>query len=201
MLDRGESPTVATAAEEALVSRTTAYRYFPTQESLLLELSLSLSASEIDELLSAPGDDLSPQERLLELVEIFNRYIGANEMISRTAQRHYLDTWLAAERAGTVHHQLRRGRRLEWISTVLAPIRDRMDEADYRRIEAALCLTIGGEAFLVLRDVCQLDTDEAVAVSRWAAATLLAAALEQSSDGANVQRSPQKKRKSNTPTV
>jgi len=34
----GRPPTVAEAAERALVSRATAYRYFPTQESLLLDV-------------------------------------------------------------------------------------------------------------------------------------------------------------------
>jgi AcrR family transcriptional regulator len=32
LLQQGTTPTVAQAAEAALVSRTTAYRYFPTQE-------------------------------------------------------------------------------------------------------------------------------------------------------------------------
>ena len=35
----GETPTVARAAEEAGVSRATAYRYFPTQEALLVEVA------------------------------------------------------------------------------------------------------------------------------------------------------------------
>ena len=45
MLQEGVTPTVAQAAEAALVSRTTAYRYFPTQESLLVELSVNLDVA------------------------------------------------------------------------------------------------------------------------------------------------------------
>lgn len=188
IVDRGESPTVAQAAEEALVSRTTAYRYFPTQDSLLLELSLSLSVGEIDDLVARPREGSSPEQRLLELVETFNRFVSANELLSRTALRHYLDAWLAAERDGTGHDLLRSGRRQEWISSVLAPLghdADDADEAEYRRLHAALCLTIGSEPWLVLRDVCQLDTEEAIAVSRWAAAALLAAAMAPQSDGSS----------------
>ena len=47
-----------------------------------------------------------------------------------------------------------------------------------RRLEAALCLVMGGEAFTVLRDVCQLDPDEAIAVATWAAEALLTAGLQ-----------------------
>ena len=47
----------------------------------------------------------------LELVDVFNRFTAANEALTRTAMRHYLDTWLAAERAGEGHHrELREGR-------------------------------------------------------------------------------------------
>jgi AcrR family transcriptional regulator len=178
ILDRGESPTVAQAAEEALVSRTTAYRYFPTQESLLLELSITVSLAEIDELLARPLDGSTPEDRLLELVDVFNRHVSANEVFHRTAQRLYMDTWLAAERAGEGHdYQLRQGRRRQWISAALAPLRDSIPTADFQRLEAALCLTTGGEAFTVLRDVCQLDPDQAVAVAHWAAKAILGAGI------------------------
>jgi AcrR family transcriptional regulator len=178
ILDRGESPTVAQAAEEALVSRTTAYRYFPTQESLLLELSVSVSVAEIDELLAEPNDSATASKRLLELADVFNNFIAAHETLFRTAQRHYMDTWLVAERAGQPHDtQLRQGRRSQWIAQALAPLRDGLSEVDYQRLEAALCLTMGGEAFTVLRDVCQLDTEQAVAVAHWAAEAILGAGL------------------------
>ena len=36
---QGTQPTIEQAAEQARVSRATAYRYFPTKEALLVELS------------------------------------------------------------------------------------------------------------------------------------------------------------------
>ena len=37
LLEQDQRPTVAEVADAALVSRATAYRYFPTQEYMLLE--------------------------------------------------------------------------------------------------------------------------------------------------------------------
>ena len=165
------------AAAEAGVSRTTLYRYFPTQESLLLELSVTVSVDSIDALLAKPLDGTTPEDRLLELVDGFNRYLAGNETLTRTALRHYLDTWLAAERAGEGHErELREGRRRKWISTALGPTLDAMPRGDRQRLVSALCLVMGGEAFTVLRDVCQLEPDEAIAVAHWTAEAILAAA-------------------------
>ena len=75
---------------------------------------------------------------------------------------------------------MREGRRLQWISAALAPLGDTLADPERRRLQAALCLVMGGEAFTVLRDVCQLDPDEAIAVANWAARALLAAALQAS---------------------
>src|SRR4051794_32446034 len=185
ILDRGGSPTVALAAEEAAVSRTTAYRNFPTQESLLLELSVTVSVQEIEDLLGRPFEG-DPAGRVLELADAFNSYVSANETLMRTAQRHYLDTWLAAERAGEGHHErLREGRRRDWIAAALGPPRDRIPSVERQRLESALCLVIGGEAFTVLRDVCGLDADDAIAVAHWAAEANLNAGLPASTEPAD----------------
>jgi AcrR family transcriptional regulator len=176
MLERGERPTIARVAEEALMSRPTVYRYFPTQESLLNELSVSLAVDEMEELLAAPQDGTPPEARLLEMIDRFTRHAAANEALYRSSVRHYMDIWLAAELAGEGHEeQLREGRRRRWIATALGPARDTIPAADLERLEAALCLVMGTEALIVLRDVCHLDDDDAVAVIHWAAEALLAA--------------------------
>ena len=183
IVEQGGTPTVAQAAEAALVSRTTAYRYFPTQESLLLELSVTVSVDEIETLLARQADDSTPQDRLLDLVDAFSRYTADNEALMRTAQRHYLDTWLAAERTGEGHHQLREGRRRQWIAAALEPLRSTIPKAERQRLEAALCLVLGVESFTVMRDVCQLEPDQAVAVLQWTAEAILAFAFDRSTGG------------------
>ncbi len=182
VLQRGERPTVALAAEEAMVSRTTAYRYFPDQESLLLELSVRAEMVEVEELVARPLDGTSPQGRLLEVVDIFNRHGTANETLYRSGLRHYMDVWLAAERAGQDHdYQVREGRRLRWISAVLEPLGDHLAGPDMERLQAALCLVMGPEAITVLRDICQLDGEAVIAVAHWAAEAILTAALSTAS--------------------
>ena len=180
--ERGESPTVAQAAEEAQVSRTTAYRYFPTLESLLSELTLSVSLTEMEGLFAESLDDAEPADRLLALIDALYRYIAANEPLVRNTQRLYLETWLAAERAGDGHSTpLREGRRKQWLSTVIVPLRDTVSAADLERLATGLGLIVGPEAYTVLRDVCQLGLEEAISVAHWAGTTMLDAAAHSTS--------------------
>jgi AcrR family transcriptional regulator len=177
IVEQGVTPTVAQAAEDALVSRTTAYRYFPTQESLLLELSVNIDVRELEELAARPLAGSKPEDRLLEFVDLFNRHVVANEKLYRTGTRHYMDTWLAAERTGDTHPFTREGRRARMIATILEPLRGTIPDSELQRLQAALCLVAGGEAIEVLRDVCRLEHEEALAVTNWTADVILAAAL------------------------
>ena len=96
ILDRGEAPTVAQAAEDALVSRTTAWRYFPNQASLLVELAVNIDTCDLEDLVAKPLGDDTPADRVLELLDLFNRQVIANERLHRRAMRLFLDTWLHA---------------------------------------------------------------------------------------------------------
>lgn len=46
LMKQGRKPSLDDVAQEALVSRATAYRYFPTIDALLLEASLDVAVPE-----------------------------------------------------------------------------------------------------------------------------------------------------------
>ena len=178
LIDQGVAPTVAQAAEAALVSRTTAYRYFPTQESLLLEIALHSDVEDIEALVNEPVDADDGAERALQVVHLLNRQVLAEEARFRNAIRVYQDLWLGASAAGDDAPVVREGRRTRWFETCLAPLRAQVGDAAVDRLIAALSLLAGGEAMVVLRDVCRLDDDDAaLAVADWAARALVAATL------------------------
>jgi AcrR family transcriptional regulator len=180
LLRRGAPPTVAEAAEQAKVSRATAYRYFPTQEALLIEVAeLSPAVAPVEAALAAlpPGDDA--EARLLRLLDAFNPILFADQAPMRTALRVYLDTWFENRRTGEEGPPVREGRRTRWLDEALEPVRRGMPAREWRRLRAALSLTLGSEALVVMKDVCRLGDEEALAVLRWAAAALLRAGLEE----------------------
>ena len=173
----GIAPTIDQAAERALVSRATAYRYFPTKEALLVELSdIIPGAAHVDALLAnLTTDDL--EQRLLLLLDTFDGIVLAEEEHFRAFTRVSLDTWLRSHRNGEEAPVVREGRRMQWLETVLAPLDDLPPEQQ-RRLQAALALTLGAEAIITMKDVCRLDNDETLAVLRWTATALLHATLE-----------------------
>ena len=76
LLASGVTPTVAEAAETALVSRTTAYRYFPTQQALLLAAYPEIGKDSV--LGDDPPDDV---ETRFEIVFAeMARQVTENEM-------------------------------------------------------------------------------------------------------------------------
>ena len=163
-------------AEAAGVSRATAYRYFPTQEALEVELrGTAPLADRVDEALAALTDE-DADERLLLVLDTFNPLMIAEQATMRTALRVYQDTWLRSRRAGRDDPPpVRQGRRMRWLDTVLEGV-DLPDE-QRRRLQAALALTIGGDSISIMKDVCHLDDEEALTVLRWAATALLEAGI------------------------
>lgn len=174
----GAAPTVAEAAEHARVSRATAYRYFPTQESLLVEVSdLTPMVAPVEDMLAKLDDD-DVEDRLAKLIDTFHPIVVAEEVPLRTALRVYLDTWLEARSRGETAPRVREGRRMRWLDVALEPARRQLPKAERRRLRAALALTLSIDALVVMKDVAQLDDEEALSVLRWAALTLLRASLD-----------------------
>jgi len=170
LMKRGLKPDLEAIAEEAMVSRATAYRYFPGVESLLLEAALDLAAPEASEVLrDAPADD--PVARLQRVDTALHDMILANESQLRLMLVHSLQR---EEGSGLPPRQ---NRRTTLIEAALAPTRDRFKPADLRLLTRALALVIGTEAMVVFKDVLQLDDAEARKVKRWAIRALVQAAI------------------------
>jgi AcrR family transcriptional regulator len=179
MLRDGAMPSVAAAAEAAKVSRATAYRYFPTPEALHVEVAgVTPAYAPIEQWVqSLEGDDV--EERLLAFLQKFNSIAFANEAQMRMALKVYLDTWLG-NRANSQAPSVREGRRMRWLEAVLAPAKRGRSKKQWKRMQAALALTAGTDAMVIMKDVCRMDDQEAQEALLWAARALLRAGLKDS---------------------
>jgi AcrR family transcriptional regulator len=164
---RLSQPSVEQAADAAGVSRATAYRYFPTQEALEVEVGSIDYWSETEALV---GRLRSPsiEARLHRLIDSIVDRVTSDERQVRTVLRVYHDTWL---RDGRVPN--RRGRRMEWIDAVIAPL----PAAVRGKLRHTLALAIGPDQVVMLKDVARLDAAETRRVLKSAASALLHAAV------------------------
>jgi AcrR family transcriptional regulator len=177
LLRGGIQTTVASAAEAAKVSRATAYRYFPTPESLLLEVTgISPAYEPVEQLLTTlKGDD--GETRLAKFLELVNDITFAEEPRMRMALKVYLDTWFADRSEGTQTPPVRAGRRMRWLDAALEPALGGLKKAQKQRLQAAIALTVGADAMVIMKDVCKLDDREAKDVLLWTARIILRAGL------------------------
>jgi AcrR family transcriptional regulator len=168
LLAQGVTPTVEDAAEAALVSRTTAYRYFPNQAALLAAAHPEIEAHSL--LAHAGGD---PITRVAEVVDAFTQIIVDSEREQRATLRRSLE--LDPDRRGEL--PLRQGRAIGWISEALQPAEDALGAEALRALAVAVRSATGIEALVWLTDVAGLSRDHARALMRWSAKVMTEAAL------------------------
>jgi AcrR family transcriptional regulator len=173
LMKQGRKPGLEEIAEEALVSRATAYRYFPKVEALLLEASLDVAVPEADDLFrDGPPDD--PVARLERIDAALHDMIVANEASLRMMLVHSLQRGLGGEKDADL--PARQNRRTPLIAAALEPARHHFKPGALPTLSKALALVIGTEAMVVFKDVLQLDDADARKVKRWAIRALVAAA-------------------------
>ncbi len=161
------SPTVEQAAERASVSRTTAYRYFPSQTALLIAAHPEITTTSL--LPEDAGDD--PATRLDQAVERFVDLVLETEAQQRTMLR------LSLEAATDHDLPLRQGRAIGWFADALAPLEPRLGKAEIRRLAIAIRSATGIESFIWLTDIAGLSRPKAAKQMRWTAQAMLAHAL------------------------
>jgi AcrR family transcriptional regulator len=170
LLAGGTIPTVAAAAENADVSRATAYRYFPTQQALLVEAQLQAAVKSPDTTAATAIED--PAERLAALVLTVNDWAYANEAHLRLLLRMSL---LPDEAGGPSFH--RPAKRLEFLDEWFASIHPQLDDEASSRLRNALALLFGIDPVVTFTDVCQISQAEAQDALSWAAKAMIRAAL------------------------
>ncbi|SFL86156.1 TetR/AcrR family transcriptional regulator [Variovorax sp. OV329] len=169
---QGRTPTLEECAEEAMVSRATAYRHFPDLSALLIEASLDISTPQAEELFAdtRSGD---PVVRLDRVDAAFHDMTLENEAALRVTMARSLE---AANRRGGAEVPARQNRRSPLIDAALEPARAQFRPGALKTLSRALALVIGPEAIIVFKDVLQLDDAEARRVKRWAIRALVDAA-------------------------
>ena len=166
LLAAGLTPNVEDAAERAGISRTTAYRYFPNQRSLLLAAQPAISPHS----LMPPDAPPDAAARLDAVMTAFARYNFTWEPQLRTALRLSLEP--SADQP-----VLRQGRAIGWIAEALAPLRASHPHVDVDRLAVAIRSATGIETLIWLVDVAGYTREQAADVVKGTARALLDAAI------------------------
>lgn len=173
LMKQGRTPTLEEVAEEALVSRATAYRYFPSVEALMVEASVDVAVPE-PAALFRDEDSCDPVARLQKVETALYDMIIANESLLRTMLAHTIQQGPQPDGNGALPR--RQNRRMPLIEAALEPARDQFKPADLKALTRALALIMGPEAVIVVKDVLQLDDADARKMKRWAIRALVEAA-------------------------
>lgn len=165
-------PRVEDAAERAGISRTTAYRYFPNQRSLLVAAQPQIQP---DTLLpdDAPNDLRS---RLDTFMTAFTSYNFTWEPQLRAALRLSLEP-AASDGEDGGRPVLRAGRAIGWVEHALAPLRDTHPHVDIRQLAIAIRSATGIESLIWLRDIAGQSREAAARTVRHTAQALVEAAV------------------------
>ena len=174
LLQLGRKPSLEDVATEALVSRATAYRYFPSIEALLAEASLDLATPGPEELLRGAPED--PVARLERVDAALQEVILSNEASFRIMLAHSLQRGVKGE--DNVELPKRQNRRTPLIEAALEPAARQFKPGTLKTLARALALVVGTEAMVVFKDVLQVDDSEARKVKRWAIRALVQAAMK-----------------------
>lgn len=168
--DEGHNPTVAQVAERAMVSRATAYRYFPSPEALISETAADRDMTPLENLWR-PGDD--PVKGIGLAANALNTLLLDDEIGLHVMERSFMTVWLETE----PHESLRPGRRMSYIEPIVDSLKDVLSPRARKRLKQALSIVIGTEALIAVRDIGGASIEESLDTCVWAARALVRQAL------------------------
>jgi AcrR family transcriptional regulator len=166
----GRFPTVADVAERADVARATAYRYFPTQEALLLETTFLGDSEPLRSLSDLAREIEDPAERVAEGVRRAAQWTLGREAKLRAILRMSLDP------ANDVR---RPARRRGYIAELLGPTLKELSPKARERLVGSLTLLFGIDPIVAICDNSDVDPAQIPDMLAWAARELVSSALRE----------------------
>lgn len=169
LMREGRTPSFEEVAEVALVSRATAYRYFPGLDALLLEAALDMAVPSADAIFEGETSS-DPLVRLERLDAALSGMMAANEASLRVMLAQ------SVQRPADAEAPVRQNRRGPLVAEALAPAADQFTPEALDTLGKALVVLLGIEAVVVFKDVLCVDDAEARHIRRWMIRALVEAA-------------------------
>lgn len=156
-------------AEYALISRATVYRYFSDVDTLKLEAAIDDGILDVDNVFGTNEEsDIHERvgragQRLFELAS--NKEPQMRSLLSVVLKHSVSDPKEAKERRGS--------RRVVLFKTAIEPYLHSIPKKKRSKLVHTLAVLFGIESLVVLKDVCELDNQEALETIQWATDILL----------------------------
>jgi len=150
--------SIPQVAERAGVSVRTVYHYFPTKEALFDGLTEAIPSLVERPDGTVPVEPRSPADLVTGIAAAY-RYLDANRRMFRA---------LSVSELGGRMASARQPERVGRMDSALAPIRDRFDPDEYRRLRGILGVLASFDAFDGLTTVWGLTCEEASEAAAWA---------------------------------
>lgn len=177
----GRVPTVADVADATGISRTTAYRYFPTQETLLAEATADPLIDAVEESIARVRDEADVLKRVDAVFTSLAPLLLQHEPELRTLLKISLENSLGE--AHRRHIPLLSGRWIVAWDNILAPLRREVPLKTYAVMVRSLGTLLSVETLNVLRDACDLDERATINALRSAAQAMVSGFLQQIRNG------------------
>jgi len=161
------------------VSRATAYRYFPSQESLLADMRMFAPEGPAAVFEKVTLETNDPVERVGVLARQVAEWAFQNEPALRTMLRLSLDPETGVRRPGY---------RIRWIAEALQPLQGKVDAATLERLSSALTMVLGIDPVIPLTDFAKLPPEQGIEVIEWAARTLVRSVVDEAVPGREARR-------------
>ncbi|MBV4367259.1 TetR/AcrR family transcriptional regulator [Erwinia sp. BNK-24-b] len=175
LFDGGAFPSITEVAQEAQLSRATAYRYFPTQSALVS----AIVAETLSPIKSWRPSREEVSDRIEELLSFAFPRMLEHEGTLRAALHLSLTQWAQSRSSdGPEREKLVRGNRKALLQHVVEPLNDELPPEIVDRVIKSLSLVYGSEIFLVMKDIWGCDNDQLQDIGKWIAKAIMRQARE-----------------------